>query len=557
MKRLLLAFLLIVPAALAQTNAVPFLSQLYPLSTTPGRPAFTLKVTGAGFASTATVNWNGSARPTTFINPDYLQAAITAADIAHANTANITVVNPAPGGGTSNVAYFPVGPRTTSVAFARRDTPLLGGRALAVGDFNHDGKLDVVITGGEVQTFLGNGDGTFQPPIISNFLSGGDAIVVGDIDGDGNLDLITGDSYLPGVFLLRGNGDGTFSQPWPDFDSFVAVAIGDVNGDGKLDLITSGSHEEAAGAGVFLGNGDGTFTVSQSITLESGGEAALGDFNRDGKLDLALTDYHQQTGPAVDALLGDGNGTFGGGSAYQCTYGCHYVTLDDTNGDGKLDLVDDGFSVLLGNGNGSFTGEGGTPLYVYGGSLNLADFNHDNRLDASVAEFGPYTQQHFSILLGNGDGTFQGPMTWASGQSNSGTGVGDFNGDGRLDIVTLGRDEITGASVLSVFLQTALNISPTYLNFGAVKVGTQSAPQTVTLTNIGNSTVSVRPIQVFGDIADFNGYSNCSNLGPGASCTMTGTFNPKSKGRLVASVEMKYSGTLGSPQFIEIEGTGD
>jgi hypothetical protein len=112
MKRLFALLFLITAMALAQTNAIPFLSQLYPLSTNPGHAAFTLNVTGAGFTSTSIVNWNGSARPTTFVNPDQLQAAITATDVAHASTANITVVNPAPGGGTSNVVYFPVGRRS-------------------------------------------------------------------------------------------------------------------------------------------------------------------------------------------------------------------------------------------------------------------------------------------------------------------------------------------------------------------------------------------------------------------------------------------------------------
>jgi hypothetical protein len=428
---------------------------------------------------------------------------------------------------------------------------------LVVGDFNHDGKLDVVVSGSEIETFLGNGDGTFQAPIPSNVVSGGDALIAGDIDGDGNLDLIGGISYVMIVFPLKGNGDGTFSEPWPYFTSYDPAAVGDVNGDGKLDLITSGEHEEAAYAEVYLGNGDGTFALSQTIGLENGGKAALGDFNRDGKLDLALTDYNQETGYAVGVLLGDGNGNFGVGSGYHCAYGCYYIAAGDINGDGKLDLIDDGFGVFLGNGNGTFTADGGTPLYPYGGSVNLADFNNDNRLDASIAEFGQYPQQNFSVLLGNGDGSFQNPMNWASGQYNSGIGVGDFNGDGRLDIVTLGQDVITGNPVLSVFLQTTLNVLPTYINFGYVKAGTTSPPQTVTLTNIGNSNVSIGPPNIIGGSSAFKGDSNCSTLTPGFSCTITGTFSPKFKGTFSAQVQVSYKGAVGSPQIIEIVGTGD
>src|SRR4029077_8995356 len=102
---------------------------------------------------------------------------ISAADVAHAQTASVTVVSPTPGGGTSNVVYFPVRRSSSAVAFARRDLPLslASGSylsALAVGDFNKDGKLDVAIALTQnqgslatVEVFLGNGDGTFQTPI--------------------------------------------------------------------------------------------------------------------------------------------------------------------------------------------------------------------------------------------------------------------------------------------------------------------------------------------------------------------------------------------------------
>jgi HYDIN/CFA65/VesB family protein len=140
---------------------------------------------------------------------------------------------------------------------------------------------------------------------------------------------------------------------------------------------------------------------------------------------------------------------------------------------------------------------------------------------------------------------------------NSGIGVGDFNGDGRLDIVTVGRDAITTNPVLSVFLQTTLNVLPTYINFGYVNAGTTSPPQTVTLTNIGNSNVSIGPLHIFGRSSDFKGDSTCTTLAPGASCTITGTFTPKFQGNFSASVQVSYKGAVGSPQIIEIVGTGD
>src|ERR1700676_4722160 len=149
MRRTLLVLLVIswfTNVALSQDNAVPFLNQpLIPDSVVPGHSAFTLTVTGTGFASGATVNWNGSSRATTFISSSQLQAAITAADVAQHETANVTVVNPSPRGGTSNVVYFPVQFHRAAVAFARRDTPLTPPsgsylQGLVVADFNDDGK---------------------------------------------------------------------------------------------------------------------------------------------------------------------------------------------------------------------------------------------------------------------------------------------------------------------------------------------------------------------------------------------------------------------------------
>src|SRR4051812_37853154 len=86
----------------AQNNPVPLVSQpLFPASAQPGSPAFVLTVTGTGFAPTAVVQWNRSARLTTFISSSKLQASIRTSDVANAGTALVTVVNPAPAGGQS------------------------------------------------------------------------------------------------------------------------------------------------------------------------------------------------------------------------------------------------------------------------------------------------------------------------------------------------------------------------------------------------------------------------------------------------------------------------
>ena len=89
-------------------NPVPVLTALSPTSATVGDAAFTLTVTGSGFVTGSTVNWSGAARTTTFVSGTQLTAAIAAADVATAGTAQVTVVNPSPGGGPSAALTFTI-----------------------------------------------------------------------------------------------------------------------------------------------------------------------------------------------------------------------------------------------------------------------------------------------------------------------------------------------------------------------------------------------------------------------------------------------------------------
>jgi hypothetical protein len=130
----------------SSTNPVPFIEQpLVPVSTAPAGPAFTLTVNGLGFLSTSTVNWNGSPRTTTFVSSTQLTAAISAADIASAGTASVTVVNPTPGGGTSNVQFFGVSSPATSLAFGELNvnTGIYDeAQYMITADFQGDGKVE-------------------------------------------------------------------------------------------------------------------------------------------------------------------------------------------------------------------------------------------------------------------------------------------------------------------------------------------------------------------------------------------------------------------------------
>lgn len=450
-----LIVILIGATAIAQ-NPVPLVNQpLVPASAKPGSGGFTLTVNGTGFVPGASVLWNGSSRMTQVISNHQLTARIKASDVAKASTARIKVVNPSPGGGSSDPTYFPIRRSAKSVTFVRTlnaKLPSVG--VVAVRDFNNDGKLDLAIgveglrheTGGSVYVYLGNGDGTFKPPIKTRTTVSPQMILAADLNNDGNADLVIAtQGKKKYVQVLLGKGDGTFAEetPFVNVEPNTFLAVADFNGDGKLDLYTSSGTAFVSGFSIFLGNGDGTFQAKPVFSGRDSGTPAIGDFNGDGILDLAVT---TGDGVSLDVYLGNGDGTFGQPATYSpANGGTSAITAADVNGDGKLDLITDGVSVLLGNGDGTFKDDGGVGQLGPGYNLQVGDFNGDGKLDVAFTD--NFTTK-INLLLGMGDGTFGSPITtYGSGSAFlSILAVGDFNNDGKLDLVD-------SSSVVNVFLQ--------------------------------------------------------------------------------------------------------
>lgn len=570
MRRSLLisAFSLLTAALAVAQNPVPLVNQpLRPSAVAPGHAGFTLTVTGGNFVSGATVNWNGSPRATTFVSNDKLTASILDTDVAVAGTALVTVTNPG-NSAPSNSAYFAIHPKFAAGAFARRDTVLTDGvipQALPiVADFNGDGKLDVAtMTGSTIEVFLGNGDGTFQSPLYSNSsLQGAGLSAVGDFNNDGKLDLIAQDMYGDDYTYL-GNGDGTFdevSTMWGSWPGGTVVA--DFNRDGKLDALIEGAEEGAAGTDGELGNGAGVFTMkwnSTSVYNQTAGYCAVADFNHDGNLDIACPGNPSLFGQGVEVAFGKGDGTFGTPTEYPAPAVGFTVLAGDVNGDGKIDLVTDGGWVLLGNGDGTFNTPAGA-AFAGISFPQLVDINADGKVDVVGSGYDEGSSRGVGdtvVALGNGDGTFQSEVfqqiSWGGGI----VGWGDFNGDGKLDAVAFAQDLITEKPIMSVLLQTNLGVSQTVISYGTFKVGTSST-QTSVLTNIGNSTVKLGSIAFTGVAPSYTLGNGCgASLAPGASCTLTLTFTPKTTGSHSATVRISYSGTVGAPQYIEMIGDGN
>lgn len=259
------------------------------------------------------------------------------------------------------------------------------GSGVFLGDFTGNKRLDVVVNANPnenpgFEVALGNGDGTFQSPIST---SGGTALAVGDFNNDGNLDILAQDG------ILLGNGNGTFQPPIQNSLfaglSPTAGAVADLNGDGKLDVVVMGG----GFIGVFLGNGDGTATAVLPDyllpVLDYSSVIAVADFNNDRKPDIVA-----DANGVLSVLVGNGDGTFQAQPSVQTGDASGYgaIVTGDFNGDGKPDLavVGSNVSILLNQGTGLtfLTHSYALPTGDIGSSIATADVNGDGKLDLLV-----------------------------------------------------------------------------------------------------------------------------------------------------------------------------
>jgi trimeric autotransporter adhesin len=349
--------------------------------------------------------------------------------------------------------------------------------SVAVGDFNGDGIADVVAgyyANSALMVLLGNGDGTFSS-IGASPLTGSpypEAIAVGDFDSDGNLDIAVANSpsFSVGntVTILLGNGDGTFKPAMnANTGTYPAsLVVGDFNGDGILDVAVA--NRDSNTVTILLGNGDGTFspTVASPVTAAAPLSIVSGDYNGDGKLDLAVG------GATLTVLLGNGDGTFTPAAASgQPAAGAEVIATGDFNEDGKLDLAllngQTTITLLLGKGDGSFSSAtvdtGLDPGFTNTiATLMAGDFNGDGHLDLVFFDYvtdDPGAIYGFS-LLGHGTGTFTAPnpntgFTELPALRPMAFAAGDMNGDGIPDLAVI-NDGSSASQVSTLFAANQL-----------------------------------------------------------------------------------------------------
>jgi hypothetical protein len=228
---------------------------------------FTLTVNGTGFVSGAVANWNGHPRSTAFVSSSQLTVTIPATDIATAGTAVVTVSNP--GGSISPPAVFDITNPVSTVGYTRV-LDNLGPCSNLTGDFNDDGKPDLIsCNGSQITVLLGNGDDTFHALSAISNPQGIRPLffVTADLNNDGKTDLVGFASVNPlddQLVTLLGNGDGTFQSPVLSPGAIEhervpsSIAVGDFNADGRIDLAVTFFDNGPGDVEIFLGNGDGT-----------------------------------------------------------------------------------------------------------------------------------------------------------------------------------------------------------------------------------------------------------------------------------------------------------
>jgi hypothetical protein len=316
-----------------------------------------------------------------------------------------------------------------------------GTSSVALGDLNVDGNLDLVAANkysSDTVIFLGIGDGTFEVPPSYSTGESPASLASGDLDGDGNLDIVTANADSNNVSVIIGNGDSTFADQieFAVGENPSSLALEDLDNDGAMDILTTNVDSEDLS--VLMGKGDGTFDAEIRYSI-SGETIGLGDVNNDGYSDLIITGAN-----SVSVLQGKGDGSFSSESIYSTGEYPMSKILVDLNSDGNLDIItsneSNDISVLIGLGDGDFAAENRYSVGLFPKSISSGDLNNDGYLDLVTANSGN-ASSNVSILLNQGDGTFADQTVFSILYHPRYVSVGDLDGDGYLDIVTVNNSD--------------------------------------------------------------------------------------------------------------------
>ena len=394
---------------------------------------------------------------------------------------------------------------------------------LAVGDFNKDGKLDIVVPFNDwnsnvyIAMLPGHGDGTFGSAVSTAPSGYGSQIFwvsSADLNGDGLPDLVlTSDLQDIAVQVYLNNGDGTFSAGEVLGQDYINELLGtvlfDANGDGILDVMVP---DTLGVLWVYLGNGDGTFANTNPNSFmvgDVGYGIAAADVNGDGITDVVLSgvptddllQYGTQAADQISVLLGDGKGNFSAPTVYRGDYAPYSLAVGKFNKSGLPDAVtanqdNDSVTVFLNDGSGGFGAPSGKWVgYEGGGIVNdpmsgvlMADIDNNGSTDVAFLEWQPVGSNYLqlTVLLNDGNGNLSAPVrSDAINQANylppGDWALADFRNTGHPDFLAIAQN---------------YDPSPNYISFAPNNGGGKFGPPSLVTSANANGIIGV---------GDFNG----------------------------------------------------
>ena len=366
---------------------------------------------------------------------------------------------------------------------------------LEIVDVDNNGTLDIVTEANTtIYTLFGNGDGTFDSTFVTTpFTARMRSMQAADLNDDGFVDLVGVDSSARRLTILEGDGTGQFSTKRSyasangPFSSSLSngptsLSIGDLNGDSFLDVVTVNPANEtrdfdAGAALIYLGNGDGTLSVTspQTFSVDNRPKAiSSGDFNLDGSVDVVTANSASDN---VTIQFGQAGGGFSSRIDLEVGDNPNFVVAQDLNKDGFLDILttnesSDTVSILLGTGDGNFAAKTDYAVGRIPRALTIADLNGDTELDLFVTGDNSFG----TVLIGQGDGTFTSQTRrYDVGDQPEDISHGDLNGDNLSDLVTVNRN----SNSLSVLLAQSQG---GYAE--AIDIAVGNSPQEVVLEDV-------------------------------------------------------------------------
>ncbi|CAF4329104.1 unnamed protein product, partial [Rotaria socialis] len=471
--------------------------------------------------------------------------------------------------GTNNIGIF-LGNKTGGYA-QQKNYALNASRPVFIvaGDFNHDNLVDIIIASNGtycIDIFLGNGDGTlrYYRAYSTGYDSSPVAMAVGDFNQDNSLDIAVANSGTDNVGIFLGIGDGTFTKQYTYSTSLnsnpSSIITGDLDNDNHLDLLVTNSG--TGSIGIFLGNGNGTFSQQTTFSINSEFRPTyiqFGNFDQDTQIDVVVVD---PINDEIYIFLRYANKTFATTTIFDGTFQsfpCFVAVADfnednqsdivivnyetdeilllsnyfilpsvrqtnylveqgsapssvivyDFNNDSQPDLVTnnaagDSLLILFGNDNGTYDVKlsYSTGIGSFPERLCIGDLNNDKRMDIVIANYG---SDSIGILIGENNGTFSNVITvaMAPGSKPVPVSVGDFNNDTQLDIV-VGNTGLGGFTILHGHGDGNFTIGMTYA------VQTVKQPLSIVVEDINKDKYLDLVIVgcTFGNIGVFFGYGN-------------------------------------------------